>query len=53
MVYEDIFDAKRACEHLSGYNLQGRFLIVLYHQLDRMAKKRELDIQEQIIQAAK
>lgn len=53
VVYEDIFDAKRACEHLSGYNLQGRFLIVLYHQLDRMAKKRELDMQEQIIQAAK
>ena len=32
VVYDDIFDAKNACEHLSGFNLLGRYLIVLYWQ---------------------
>ena len=31
VVYEDIFDAKNAQEHLSGFNVQNRYLIVLYH----------------------
>ena len=31
-MYEDIFDAKNACEHLSGFNVMGRYLVVLYHQ---------------------
>ena len=30
MVFEDIFDAKRAQEGLSGFNVQNRYLIVLY-----------------------
>merc|ERR1711871_1282103 len=47
VVYEDIFDAKNACEHLSGFNVCGRYLVVLYHQSSRMnrgldaAKKQE------------
>lgn len=32
MVYEDIFDAKNACEHLSGFNVCNRYLVVLYYQ---------------------
>jgi len=32
VVYEDIFDAKNACEHLSGYNVNNRYLVVLYYQ---------------------
>ena len=32
VVYEDIFDAKAACEHLSGFNVGGRYLTVLYYQ---------------------
>merc|ERR1712224_314984 len=31
VVFEDIFDAKTACELLSGFNVQNRYLIVLYH----------------------
>lgn len=31
VVYEDIFDAKNACEHLSGFNVCGRYLIVTYY----------------------
>lgn len=32
VVYEDIFDAKNACDHLSGFNVCGRYLVVLYYQ---------------------
>lgn len=39
VVYEDIFDAKNAQEHLSGFNVQNRYLIVLYHQAKRQTQK--------------
>merc|ERR1711918_31789 len=32
VVYEDIFDAKAAHLHLSGFNIQNRYLIVLFYQ---------------------
>ena len=51
VVYEDIYDAKNAVDHLSGFNVCGRYLIVLYYQptkvqkqLDMKAKKEELEI---------
>jgi pre-mRNA branch site protein p14 len=31
VVYEDIFEAKNAFDHLSGFNVAGRYLIVLYY----------------------
>ena len=50
MVYEDIFDAKNACEHLSGFNVCNRYLVVLYYQphkafkkMDKESKKEDLD----------
>lgn len=50
MVYEDIYDAKNAVEHLNGFNVCGRYLIVLYFQQSRLlkaqdnkAKKQELE----------
>ena len=39
VVYDDIHDAKTACEHLSGFNLLGRYLIVLYWQPGKTAKR--------------
>ena len=36
VVYDDIFDAKNACDHLSGFNVQGRYLIVLYYQASKV-----------------
>lgn len=50
VVYEDIYDAKNAVDHLSGFNVLGRYLIVLYYQASKMQqrmdtekKKKELD----------
>ena len=39
VVYDDIYDAKNACEHLSGYCMMGRYLIVLYYQTVKQTKK--------------
>jgi pre-mRNA branch site protein p14 len=47
VVYDDIFDAKNACEHLSGFNLGGRYLIVLYHSQAKHNSKMELRQKEQ------
>ena len=41
VVYEDIYDAKNAVEHLSGFNVCGRYLIVLYYQPTKMQKKMD------------
>lgn len=50
VIYEDIFDAKNACDHLSGFNVCNRYLVVLYYQpnktykkLDQNKKAEELD----------
>uniref|UniRef100_A0A0K0FQ19 Splicing factor 3B subunit 6-like protein (inferred by orthology to a C. elegans protein) n=1 Tax=Strongyloides venezuelensis TaxID=75913 RepID=A0A0K0FQ19_STRVS len=32
VVYEDIFDAKNAYDHLNGYNVHNRYLVILYYQ---------------------
>ncbi|CZT14549.1 probable RNA-binding protein (RRM superfamily) [Ramularia collo-cygni] len=31
VVYEDVMDAKGACDKLNGFNFQNRYLVVLYH----------------------
>ncbi|XP_075245333.1 splicing factor 3B subunit 6-like [Convolutriloba macropyga] len=49
VVYEDIFDAKNACDHLSGFNVCGRYLIVLYYQPHKMHKKIDQEKKSQEI----
>ena len=41
VVYEDIYDAKTAVDHLNGFNVCGRYLIVLYFQQTRMLKAQD------------
>ncbi|KAF2436156.1 RNA-binding domain-containing protein [Tothia fuscella] len=45
VVYEDVMDAKQACDKLNGFNFQNRYLVVLYHQPEKMAKTKE-DLEE-------
>lgn len=33
VVYEDIHDAQRALEKLTGFNVMGRYIVVLYHTI--------------------
>ncbi|KAJ8322084.1 hypothetical protein KUTeg_000555 [Tegillarca granosa] len=37
----DIFDAKNACDHLSGFNVCNRYLVVLYYQANKAFKKSD------------
>ncbi|GJJ07296.1 hypothetical protein Clacol_001496 [Clathrus columnatus] len=31
VVFDDVMDAKNALEHLNGFHLQERYIVVLYH----------------------
>ena len=60
LVYEDIYDAKRAVDHLSGFNVGGRYLVVMYYQpakfqrrADNEEKKKELEELRKQIKARK
>lgn len=41
VVYEDIYDAKNAADHLFGFNVCNRYLTVLYYRPERVAAKAE------------
>lgn len=51
VAYEDIYDAKQAADHLSGFNVQNRYLIVLYYNPTRQNKKGNLKEQEEKLRA--
>lgn len=43
MVFEDIYDAKNAQEHLTGYNVHNRYIHVLFYNMQREIKKKSLE----------
>lgn len=53
VVYEDIFDAKNACDHLSGFNVCNRYLVVLYYNPNRQFKKRDAEKKQEQLQEMK
>jgi len=46
VVFEDVMDAKTACDKLNGFNFQSRYLVVLYHQPEKMAKSTQDELSE-------
>lgn len=52
IVYEDIFDAKRAQEGLSGFNVQNRYLIVLYYNKKRQQQHLSVKAEEERLRKA-
>jgi pre-mRNA branch site protein p14 len=50
VVYEDIYDAKAAVDHLSGFNVGGRYLVVLYYQPAKFQRRAEADEKEKELQ---
>lgn len=46
MVYEDIYDAKAAVDHLSGFNVGGRYLVVLYYQPAKFERRGQQEEKE-------
>jgi len=53
VVYEDIYDAKTALDHLAGFNVCGRYLVVLYYQQTRMQKKLDTTKKAQELKRAR
>jgi len=53
VVYEDIYDAKNACEHLANFNIQGMYLTILYYQPNKMTKKKDLEIKRKEVEELK
>ena len=45
-ILKDIHDAKNACDHLSGFNVCNRYLVVLYYNPTRAFKKLETEKKE-------
>ncbi|XP_004347840.1 pre-mRNA branch site protein p14 [Capsaspora owczarzaki ATCC 30864] len=43
VVYEDILDARNACEHLSGFNVGGRYITVLYYNPQRLLARMDVN----------
>ena len=41
VIYEDIYDAAKACKHLSGFNVKGRYLVVVYYKPEKAAKRAD------------
>merc|ERR1712107_640690 len=41
IVYDDIYDAKNAMDHLSGFNVAGRYLVLLYYNPTKMNQKSD------------
>ncbi|KAG8865165.1 hypothetical protein FRB96_000054 [Tulasnella sp. 330] len=35
VVFEDVMDAKNALDHLNGFHLQERYIVVLFHMASR------------------
>ncbi|EJD53567.1 RNA-binding domain-containing protein [Auricularia subglabra TFB-10046 SS5] len=54
VVYEDVMDAKNALDHLNGFHLQERYIVVLYHMPARQdGLKSEIARREEDLAKAK
>ncbi|TFJ85319.1 hypothetical protein NSK_003742 [Nannochloropsis salina CCMP1776] len=50
VIYEDIYDAKDALEHLNGFNVCGRYLVVLYFHPEKEQKRMNLEKQRKEVE---
>ncbi|KEP62552.1 UNVERIFIED_CONTAM: pre-mRNA branch site protein p14, putative [Hammondia hammondi] len=47
VVYEDVLDARAAVDQLSGFNVAGRYLIVLYYNPQKAAQRQQMLAQKE------
>lgn len=47
IVYEDIYDANAACEHLSGFSVGGRYLVVHYYAAKEKEAAQGVDMEKE------
>eukprot|EP01138_Halocafeteria_seosinensis_P007903 gb/GECG01008074.1/.p1 GENE.gb/GECG01008074.1/~~gb/GECG01008074.1/.p1 ORF type:complete len:136 (+),score=21.70 gb/GECG01008074.1/:1-408(+) len=53
VVYEDVFDAKEALEHLNGFNVCGLYLNVLYYRQSSSSSKKNIKKEKQELEELK
>src|SRR5271163_26470 len=53
VVYESPQDAKVAVDKLNGFSFGGRFLVVLFHQLDKVIKPEDLVTRQEELERLK
>ena len=53
VVYETPSDAKIAVDKLNGFSFGGRFLVVLFHQLDKVVKPEDLVTRQEELERLK
>ncbi|CAG7848850.1 SubName: Full=Uncharacterized protein {ECO:0000313/EMBL:KIM29438.1} [Serendipita indica DSM 11827] len=55
VVFDDVMDAKNALEHLNGFHLQERYIVVLYHMPTKQeaAAKADLERREKELEEMK
>merc|ERR1719456_1101467 len=53
VVYDDIYDAKNAMDHLSGFNVAGRYLVLLYYNPAKMNAKTDAGKKREDIESLK
>ena len=53
VVYESPQDAKVAVDKLNGFSFGGRFLVVLFHQLDKVVKPEDLVTRQEELERLK
>jgi pre-mRNA branch site protein p14 len=53
VVYESPGDAKIAVDKLNGFSFGGRFLVVLFHQLDKVVKPEDLVTRQEELERLK
>lgn len=41
VVYDEVADAKQAYDQLNGFQFENRYLVVLYHQPEKMVKSAQ------------
>jgi len=53
VIYDDIFDAKNAMDHLSGFNVANRYLVLLYFNPNKFQEKQDLQKKKEELEAMK
>eukprot|EP00397_Hematodinium_sp_SG-2012_P065562 GEMP01095675.1.p1 GENE.GEMP01095675.1~~GEMP01095675.1.p1 ORF type:complete len:174 (+),score=27.81 GEMP01095675.1:120-641(+) len=53
VVYDDIYDAKNAMDHLSGFNVANRYLVLLYYNATKFQQKADLQKKKEELDAMK
>ncbi|GMH93374.1 hypothetical protein TL16_g12612 [Triparma laevis f. inornata] len=53
VIFDDIYDAKSAVDHLSGFNVGGRYIVVLYYQPKKNVNRLGMEVKKAQIEDLK